>query len=311
MSINYFYQSLVTYGLYATGSVILVLMFWRYRKVAQTGNRGRMISETLAPGLMVIAAILMSSVAISFGLPRINAALNSPPIQAAVQAGDVATKALDSALSFPVVGGTQVAQPIQFSAPAPFQLPPSAGGDVNPLPVPGVNGGIPAFQVEVPTAVPTVASVPAVPTAPQVNGTYTVRSGDNMYKIAARLLGDGNRYVELCRVNVATVGRSCQLQPGMQISLNGVSAVQRPLVFVPDDDYQPLVLRSAADSVPPTNYTRRTTIAPQVEQAAPTVVPLIFMAAMNTPAPTPTQPVVTVPFVGPTQMPLVLRAAQD
>ncbi|MCB0080257.1 MAG: LysM peptidoglycan-binding domain-containing protein [Caldilineaceae bacterium] len=55
---------------------------------------------------------------------------------------------------------------------------------------------------------------------PAAGGSYTVVAGDSMFRIAQKVLGDGNRYRELCAANVAIVGNNCNvLRTGMTLAL--------------------------------------------------------------------------------------------
>lgn len=302
MTINAIYQLVVNYGLFAAGGVVVLLLLNRYRKIAASGNVRKMAYETAAPGIMLIVAIAVSGAAVGFALPRVNAFFASEQIQAAVKAGDVLTQAADNFLAAPA-GGTLDS----YQAPQ-FEMMSLGGGNQQPilpnLPMVPNGGSAPAGSLQGlidSLAAPTLEATPAgdlaqpeqaAPAA--IDGAYTVRSGDSMYKIAARLLGDGNEYVRLCDINRSVVGSGCQLRPGMVIALQGT--VTRNYVAV-TDDYQPLVLRSAAD-------------APQQRATQPTAVPLVFMAAMNTPVPTPTAAPVVVPYIA-DNTPLVLASAQD
>jgi nucleoid-associated protein YgaU len=223
MSINEFYQVFVGYALWAAGGVVVLLLLNRYRKIAESGNVRKMAIETAAPGIMLIVAILISGVAVAFALPRINAFFASEQIVAAVQAGDIATKQLDVWFDAPPVssnagGGFNGFQSAQFS------------GGSNGMGT-GLLGGAPSFgsaqiapssaAVEVPAVVPTVQPTPISPLIQQASGghdRYTVQRGDSMYAIAQKLLGNGNRYPELCGANVQRVGSNCNLlKAGMTI----------------------------------------------------------------------------------------------
>ena len=48
---------------------------------------------------------------------------------------------------------------------------------------------------------------------------YTVVEGDSMYQIAARQLGDGNRWAEIQRLNSSMIGPSGIINPGMKLLL--------------------------------------------------------------------------------------------
>lgn len=48
---------------------------------------------------------------------------------------------------------------------------------------------------------------------------YTVQEGDSLYKIAADVLGNGNRWTEIQRLNADKVGTSGIINPGMTLKL--------------------------------------------------------------------------------------------
>ncbi len=57
---------------------------------------------------------------------------------------------------------------------------------------------------------------------------YTVREGDSLYQIAARNLGDGNRWAEIQRLNAELVGPSGIINPGMKLLLPLNARVTEP-----------------------------------------------------------------------------------
>jgi len=217
MSINQVYQMFVTYALWAAGGVVVLMLLNRYRQIAASGNVRKMAMETAAPGIMLVIAVVVSGAAVAFALPRVNAFFSSPQITAAVQAGDVATQALDAFFVAPEVQGSM--------PPLDFQTAQFGGGTSS-----GFLGGVPAVsEVQAapivaesqPVAIPTVKPTPVSSLIQQTSGghdTYTVQRGDSMYKIAEKLLGDGRRYPELCGANVQRVGSNCNaLRTGMTI----------------------------------------------------------------------------------------------
>ncbi len=48
---------------------------------------------------------------------------------------------------------------------------------------------------------------------------YTVQSGDHLYKIAQKFLGDGDRYPELMRLNNDVLSGSDRLEVGMKLKV--------------------------------------------------------------------------------------------
>jgi len=62
--------------------------------------------------------------------------------------------------------------------------------------------------------------------------TYTVRENDSLYKIAAKVLGDGNRWREIQRVNADSVGEDGAVRVGQTLRLPGL-VVSTPAVREP------------------------------------------------------------------------------
>ena len=58
--------------------------------------------------------------------------------------------------------------------------------------------------------------------------TYTVEEGDSLYRIAARLLGDGNRWREIQELNADKVGRDGVIAVGMELKLPSNARVSAP-----------------------------------------------------------------------------------
>lgn len=48
---------------------------------------------------------------------------------------------------------------------------------------------------------------------------YEVEDGDNLWKIAEKLLGDGNRYSDILRLNKSQLGNKDKVRPGMRLAL--------------------------------------------------------------------------------------------
>lgn len=60
------------------------------------------------------------------------------------------------------------------------------------------------------------------------HAVYTVQEGDSLYQIASRMLGDGNRWQEVQRLNRSKVGPSGIIHPGMEIKLPVNARVSEP-----------------------------------------------------------------------------------
>lgn len=73
-------------------------------------------------------------------------------------------------------------------------------------------------------------TIPAVPRDTGARqATYTVQPGDSLYKIAAKVLGDGNRWREIQQVNADAVGSDGAVKVGQTLRLPGV-VVSAPAV---------------------------------------------------------------------------------
>jgi nucleoid-associated protein YgaU len=122
-----------------------------------------------------------------------------------------------SRLTTPIAAGRIAPAPHQvvtFDRPAAAS--PAALADVTPQPA-----------ASVPVAVVPAASAPAA-TAPASVGTITVGSGDTLYRIAERTLGDGNRWRELHEANRDTLKSPDVLRAGMTLRIPGRSAATSP-----------------------------------------------------------------------------------
>jgi nucleoid-associated protein YgaU len=242
--INQLYNQFVFYALGAAGLVILVVIYMRYYRVVQTGNVRRMVTEPVAPAVMLLAAIIAAGLAVSYAKPRIDAMLNSREVASAVAAGDVLTKAFDGwvAGASTYSGGYGDNQTV-------------AGGGVS-VEVPAIVVGRSAAPAAAPTAappVPTPAATPISPLLKTVSGghdRYTVRAGDTMSAIAAKVLGNANRYVELCAANIQRVGPNCSLRVGTEIIVPTDIQAYKPPQAKPASGSQPVVARSASPRVP-------------------------------------------------------------
>ncbi len=51
--------------------------------------------------------------------------------------------------------------------------------------------------------------------------TYIVVKGDSLYKIALKLYGNGDRWVDLYEMNMSVLSHPCLLKAGMVLTLQG------------------------------------------------------------------------------------------
>ena len=89
------------------------------------------------------------------------------------------------------------------------------------IPTTPEDAAAPAPQPAAAPSTPAPAPTPAATTAPRTadSQTYTVEAGDNLTRIAARLLGDGERWDELLEANRDQLDRPESLRVGMKLRL--------------------------------------------------------------------------------------------
>ncbi|MNS45874.1 N-acetylmuramoyl-L-alanine amidase XlyA precursor [compost metagenome] len=75
---------------------------------------------------------------------------------------------------------------------------------------------------------PEAPPAPATDPTGGASGTYTVKSGDTLYKIARETLGDGNRWKELYEANHYQLSNPNLIFPGTKLSLPGGAAAPAP-----------------------------------------------------------------------------------
>lgn len=218
MTINSFYNgmmnNLVMGGVAAV--IVLAAMFWKANRVAESGNKAKMATWSMAPALMVIAAIMTHGIAAAVVIPRLQQMFQSAPMKNTWALGDALTQAADGLLFGGGEGGT-------FVGPAAFTMdaqPSTTGGAVSfasqPAPVPAV-----ATPIQVTTNEQAVAAVNAL-AAPDnaqtyintfvadntpvdatvaCGGSYTIKSGDSLAKIAKACYGNSNKWRAICNAN--------------------------------------------------------------------------------------------------------------
>lgn len=273
MTLNSFFTGIAENLIYGgVGLVILLaLMFQKANKVAASGNKAKMVSWSVAPALMVIISVLAYGVAVGVVAPKLQAAFTSVPVQNALSLGDSLTAQIDSWLSGDG-GNTIAASPAGADAfKAPVQNAGTQGASAAPAPTrPLVNGGAAAYfntqptdiqaqvEVEVITAADAVAAfnaLGATPTssamtyinsvvadhspvidAPVSNGTYTVKRGDSLAKIARAVYGDSDKWRLICNANRNVIRDCNNISAGMVLIIpadNGSTAVNSVVNPVP------------------------------------------------------------------------------
>lgn len=225
MTLNSFYNGLVGNVLYGgiAAVIIIGIMFLKANKIAASGSKGKMLSWSVAPAVMVVVAVVAHGVAVNVIWPKLQGAFTSVPVQNLVATGGALTQTADNILW----GGSGELQ----AAPM--------GPDAFKAPIQeAVNGGQTAtfagqptnladsYQKQVMTsgqAVQAVQALDAPPTpvgggqayvntfiAEQTGGsTYTVKRGDSLSAIANKL---GISVADLCNANQATI-KNCNVIP--------------------------------------------------------------------------------------------------
>jgi hypothetical protein len=159
------------------------------------------------------------------------------------------------------------------------------------LPEPGQAASAPA------SAAPSSANKPAPrPAAPATPGAaaYTVRAHDSLYRIAQRVLGDGNRWREIFALNRGTIADPNRLYPGMALRLPGAAASSPAPVSSPAST--PLV---AAPATPVAPSAAPATPAAPLAPAAPIAPAALAAPAAPVAPPPPPTPAVPVAFAMP------------
>lgn len=226
---NQFYLFTVQNLVFGGVAILLILgmLFWDARKVARSNDKGRMFAWMAAPAIMVIGAVLLTVFAFNTTSGKLYGLMTSEPVQNAVTMGDGITKGIDALIA---QSGVDLSQ---FT-------PTDIGGSGFSVP----SGGAPSFggsgvqqgpSTGNPLVLPTVAPTPGPTAAPGVapsnqmqastapaNGgavQYVVQPGDSMYKIAQKMLGNGNLVADLCAANGMNMAQCGTIRRGQVIKL--------------------------------------------------------------------------------------------
>ena len=78
---------------------------------------------------------------------------------------------------------------------------------------------VPPAPVETATPEPEPASEPELETGPTVEGgrTYTVQSGDTLWKIADEMYGNGSKYMKIFDANTSLLEHPDRIFPGQEL----------------------------------------------------------------------------------------------
>lgn len=216
--------------------LVLAAMFWSANKTAATGSKAKMTTWSMAPAIMVIAAIITHGVAAGIAIPKLQAMFQSAPVQNTMAMGGALSAAADTLLFSNGGDGGMVVGTDAFKAPL-------------------VNGGQTASFVEQPAPVQASTEVKIVSNAQAVQAinalgatatpagqayinaflaentqsasTYTVKGGDSMSAIAGRL---GVSVKSLCAANAATVPNCNVISAGMTLVVPATGSGGAPIV---------------------------------------------------------------------------------
>lgn len=236
MTFNSFYNGIMQNAIYGgvAAAVIIFLLFNKANKVAASGSKAKMAGWSIAPSMMVIIAVLAHGVALNVIWPRIQGAFTSAPVQNTLALGNQLTAAADNVLWNGGGGsGEMMAGYVGADAfKAPVQNASVTSGNAAPL----VNNGqtvsfvgqpvnIVANERQVMTAQQAVQAVSALAATATPSGqmaaqrfvatqtgSYTVKRGDSLSKIAATL---GVSVKELCNANRGTISNCNVISAGM------------------------------------------------------------------------------------------------
>lgn len=243
MTINSFFHGLASNFIFGGVAVVLLMlaMFWKANKVAESGNKAKMMSWSLAPSLMVIAAVLMHSVAAAVVIPRLQAMFQSAPIQNTLAMGDALTTAADGLLfgNYSGEGGTYVGTdafkaPVQeASAPlvnngstASFVEQPAPITANNEIKIMSNEQAVTAFKSFDATATPepmayinqfVADNSKTIEVKADTTGSYTVKSGDSLAKIAKAVYGDSSKWVLICNANRSVIADCNNIRAGVAL----------------------------------------------------------------------------------------------
>ncbi len=236
MTLTSFYNGLIG-NLFLGGIAtvfIVAAMFWKANKISATGNKGKMVSWTIAPAVMVVAAVMAHGVALNIIWPKIQGAFTSTPVQNLVSTGGALTQAADSILW----GGSGEMQampmgPDAFKAPmqnASYSQPDTQSANGEPI-VESINAPVAApvaapFQPLLgnpqPVPAPTLAPLQKVN---MVGTTVTVLPGDSLAAIAKRAYGDTAGWRDIYNANAAVIGGNPNaISAGMQLTIPAMGA---------------------------------------------------------------------------------------
>ena len=246
MTFNSFYDGIMQNAIYGgvAAAIIIFLLFNKANKVAASGSKAKMAGWSIAPAIMVIIAVLAHGVALNVIWPRIQGAFTSAPVQNTLALGDQLTMAADNVLwgdgsgemmagfvgpdafkapvmeasTGPLVNGGQTAsfvgQPVTIQANTERTVE-TAAQAVNAITniaatATPIGGGMAYINQFIADNKPVDASIAC-------NGSYTVKGGDSLAKIAKACYGDSNKWVDICNANRGVVADCNNIKRGMTL----------------------------------------------------------------------------------------------
>lgn len=250
MSINSFFHGLASNFIFGGVAVVLLMlaMFWKANKVAESGNKAKMATWSLAPSMMVIAAVLMHSVAAAVVIPRLQAMFQSAPVQNTMAMGDALTTAADGLLfgnysgeSGVYIGTDAFKAPVQeASAPlvnngqtASFVEQPVPITTSNEIKIMSNEQAVTAFKSFDATATPepmayinqfVADNSQTIEVKADTTGSYTVKSGDSLAKIAKAVYGDSSKWTLICNANRSVIADCNNIRAGVALVIPDASS---------------------------------------------------------------------------------------
>lgn len=228
MTINAVYQALIGNFFFGgiAAAVLIFIYFRRASRIAATGDKAKMVTWAVAPGLMVLASVIITGAAIGVALPRLQAMFLSTPVQNALDMGNTLTSAADSLLSGDYSGSFEVPTQSANSEPVTFTtMSSNTETMVEEASVPQQLEMKPLAEMFTAAAVNVSAD-----TAPNAaTSAYVVQRGDSLFTIARRVYGDGNRYLELCKANGLTDCNNLKIGQTLIVPSSAMENLQKPI----------------------------------------------------------------------------------
>ena len=216
MTFNSIYQG-ITQNLFFGGVAAAILLFFMFRRataVANTGNKAAMATWAAGPALMVLASVVITGATVGIALPRLQAMFLSAPAQNTLAVGNTLTAALDNFLFSDPGAGMVVNTPMYTSQPTAstgavtFASQPAPAPAAQPAPVITTNEqavvavNALAAKDDAQTYINTfIADNTPVDASIACGGSYTIKPGDSLAKIAKACYGDSKKWTAICRAN--------------------------------------------------------------------------------------------------------------